>query len=93
MEITTQISQSDHDVLLAQLRKKDDGSDDLTVTKWLQDALNGKIYQCQKRANPEKVALKERDEALTQNVQLLDENGKLKKHIADLEKANDKASI
>ena len=59
MDIAVTISQNDHDIVLSQLRKKEDGSDDLTVSEWVQQALDGKINACLKRADPVKVLERE----------------------------------
>ena len=52
MDITVTITQEAHDCVLAQLRKKDNGDDDLTVTEWVQGAIDGKVNKCMKRADP-----------------------------------------
>lgn len=59
MDITITITQEMHDCMLAQLRKKEDGSDDLTVQEWAQGALDGKANKCLKNMNPAKVAERE----------------------------------
>ena len=46
MDITVTITQEAHDCVLAQLRKKDNGDDDLTVTEWVQGAIDGKVNRC-----------------------------------------------
>lgn len=51
MDITVELTQEEHDYTLAGLRKKEDGSDDLTVKEWLQVALDGKVNNCKKRAH------------------------------------------
>ena len=56
MDITISVSKTDHDLVLTQLRKNSDGTDDLTVAAWLEGALNGKINNCRKRADPIAVA-------------------------------------
>ena len=66
MDITVTITKDSHDCVLAQLRKKENGDDDLTVTEWVQGAIDGKVNKCLKRADPvavleaEKAALEER---------------------------------
>lgn len=64
MEITVTITQEAHDCVLSQLRKKENGDDDLTVTEWLQGAIDGKVNKCMKRANP--VAVLEAENAALQ---------------------------
>ncbi len=64
MEITVTITQEAHDCVLSQLRKKENGDDDLTVTEWLQGAIDGKVNKCMKRANP--VAVLEAEKAALQ---------------------------
>ena len=51
MKIEVEITQEQHDCMLAGLRKNRDGSDDLTVQEWLQAALDGKVHNCMKRAH------------------------------------------
>jgi len=64
MEITVTITQEAHDCVLAQLRKGINGEADLTVEAWVQDALDGKVNWCMKRANP--VAVLEAEKAALQ---------------------------
>ena len=64
MEITVTITQEAHDCVLSQLRKKENGDDDLTVTEWVQGAIDGKVNKCMKRANP--VAVLEAEKAALQ---------------------------
>lgn len=81
MDITLTITQTDHDLVLSQLRKKDDGTDDLTVLEWAQQSLNGKILQCRKRSEPvavleaEKAALESEKTALQQRIAELEAEG------------------
>jgi len=64
MEITVTITQLAHDCVLSQLRKKENGDDDLTVQEWVQGAIDGKVNKCMKRANP--VAVLEAEKAALQ---------------------------
>ena len=64
MELTVTITQEAHDCVLSQLRKKENGDDDLTVTEWVQGAIDGKVNKCMKRANP--VAVLEAEKAALQ---------------------------
>lgn len=41
-----------HDCILGQLRKHEDGSDDLTVEQWLVETFEGKANACARRINP-----------------------------------------
>lgn len=49
MQIIIELTTEQHDLILSQLRKKEDGSDDITVKKWLEEALSGKLNNCTKR--------------------------------------------
>jgi hypothetical protein len=66
MDIKVTITKEAHDCVLAQLRKKENGDDDLTVTEWVQGAIDAKVNRCMKRADPvavleaEKTALEAR---------------------------------
>lgn len=64
MELKVEISQEAHDCVLSQLRKKETGVEELTVTEWLQDAIDGKVNWCMKRQNP--VAVLEAEKAALQ---------------------------
>ena len=78
MDITVTITKDSHDCVLAQLRKKENGDDDLTVTEWVQGAIDGKVNKCMKRADPvavleaEKLALKSEKSALEAKVRELE---------------------
>lgn len=63
MILNTRISQEDYDLVFSQLRKDPiTGEALLSVERWLQEALNGKINNCAKRANP--VAVLEKENAV-----------------------------
>ena len=64
LTITVTITQEAHDCVLSQLRKKENGDDDLTVQEWVQGAIDGKVNKCMKRANP--VAVLEAEKAALQ---------------------------
>tara|TARA_R110002020_G_scaffold266858_1_gene481887 strand:+ start:291 stop:512 length:222 start_codon:yes stop_codon:yes gene_type:complete len=64
MELKVTITQEQHDVMLSQLRKDENGDDDLTCQEWLQEAIDGKVANCQKRADP--VAVLEAEKAALQ---------------------------
>jgi len=101
MDITVTITKDSHDCVLAQLRKKENGDDDLTVTEWVQGAIDGKVNKCMKRADPvavleaeklvlegEKSSLKSEKSALEgEKSSLKSEKSALEARVAELESA------
>jgi len=50
MSLTVNSTKEDEDLVLSQLRKKEDGTDDLTPQQWLEEAWVGKVNCCKKHA-------------------------------------------